>query len=157
MAAPSTIPITSAKLSRLEARQLAAAVREREARAKRAIDRKAAVLDRLEARAADFEAQIKALRVRKELALERVEAMENAILADMQERRLDKLIGIERTLALRANPARLVVEDENQIPREYMREKVISEPDKIQIKAALARQEEIAGVRLVQTVSLLRK
>lgn len=47
--------------------------------------------------------------------------------------------------------------DQNAIPAIYIREKLVSEPDKMQIKAALARGEEIAGVRLLQSVSLLRK
>jgi hypothetical protein len=58
---------------------------------------------------------------------------------------------------MRANPPRLIIEDETAIPKDYLREKVLIEPDKNSIKAALSLGEEIAGVKLVQTMSLLRK
>jgi hypothetical protein len=43
------------------------------------------------------------------------------------------------------------------IPSEYVREKLSAAPDKVAIKAALARGLDIPGVRLTQKVSLVRK
>lgn len=50
-----------------------------------------------------------------------------------------------------------MIDDETKIPAEYMRETTVTEPDKLAIKAALTAGEEIAGVRLEQGVSLIRK
>ena len=53
--------------------------------------------------------------------------------------------------------ASLVVEDQSQIPSEYVRTKKQNEPNKVAIKVALERGVEIGGVRLVQSISLIRK
>ena len=57
---------------------------------------------------------------------------------------------------MRSNPPRLIVTDELLIPNDHLREKIVSDPDKVQIKAAVARGQEIAGVRLGQSITLRR-
>ena len=48
----------------------------------------------------------------------------------------------------------VIVEDESQIPSEYMKEKVSVEPDKTAIKKAIEAGEEIAGCQLVEKQNL---
>lgn len=172
MASPSVVPITHAKLARFDQKRLADQERAKQARFKRSIDRKAVLLDRLEARAIAFDAQLKALKARKEAALVRFEKMEDAVLEQMSAARTQKLTGLERVFVAKPNAPRLVIEDESKIPERYLRQPPIpaKEPDKIGIKAVLARaageaatEEEIAaaaaigGVKLVQSMSLLRR
>lgn len=42
------------------------------------------------------------------------------------------------------------VDNEREIPAEYMRQKTTSEPDKLAIKAAIKAGEEVSGCRLVE-------
>jgi hypothetical protein len=131
--------------------------RQGEAKLKRAIDRTARLLDRLEARASGYDEQIKCLKARREAASRRAKHIEEQTLTLMGEAGLEKLTGTKVTLLMRANPPSLVVEDQCQIPSEYIRTKSTNEPKKVAIKVALERGVEIGGVRLVQTISLIRK
>jgi hypothetical protein len=49
------------------------------------------------------------------------------------------------------------VDDQKLIPPAFLRTKTTSEADKVAIKVAIERGEEIAGVHMVQTISLIRK
>jgi hypothetical protein len=124
---------------------------------KRWIDRSARVIDHYEARAQRFDALIEALQRRKQHALERMEKTENDVLTRMQQAGLEQLTGCEYTLSMRKNAAALQVIDQKRIPQEYLREKLIVEVDKIQVKAALPRGEDVPGVKLTQSVSLIRR
>jgi Siphovirus Gp157 len=137
-------------------RASANAGRERESGVKRAIDRADQVLSSLEARAAGFDRAIKALQARKKHALARASAIEERVLELMSEAGLDKLVGNRAILSKRANALSLVVDDLNLIPAAYLRTKSISEADKVAIKVALDRGEEIGGVHLTQSISLIR-
>jgi transposase len=133
------------------------ATRLAEAKVKRAIDRTAYLLDRLEARVSSCDEQIKHLKARKEAAYQRIERIEEQTLTLMEEAGLEKLTGNNVTFLMRANAPSLVVEDQSQIPSEYIRTKSTTEPNKVAIKVALERGVEISGVRLVQSISLIRK
>jgi hypothetical protein len=109
------------------------ATRQTEAKIKRAIDRTAHLLD------------------------QRVERIEEQTLTLMGEAGLEKLTGNKVTFSMRANAPSLVVEDQSQIPSEYIRTKSTTEPNKVAIKVALDRGVEIGGVRLVQSISLIRR
>ena len=52
----------------------------------------------------------------------------------------------EATISIRAGQQKVIVEDENAIPDEYCR--IIREPDKIKIKAALLEFKSVAGAAL---------
>jgi Gp157 protein len=155
-ALPSSVVVPFPKRNANKLRREGEAARERDARLKRLIDRAAAVLDQLEARAEACDREMKQLTRRKKLALARAERIENQILERMRAGALPKLTGNQRVLSSRPNAPKLEVLDPAALPREYLREKLVSEPDKMQIKAALARGEEVPGVELVQTISLLR-
>jgi Siphovirus Gp157 len=131
--------------------------RQRAAGFKRAIDRVDTVLTRLEDRAAACDVQIKFWQARKKLALARAAAIEERTLELMAAAGLEKLLGNRATLAKRANALSVVVDNQKLIPAAYLRTKTTREADKVAIKVALERGEEVAGVHLVQTVSLIRK
>ncbi len=134
------------------------AEREAEIRIKRKVEQAHGVLCRLEARSKRLALQMKELQQRKQAADSRAERIEDRILREMGEAGLQKLAGLRITFTARpsGNPA-LFIDDESLIPGEYIKETLVSAVDKLAIKAALARHEEIEGVRLTQKVSLVRK
>jgi Siphovirus Gp157 len=86
----------------------------------------------------------------------RAGAIEERVLELMLEAGLDKLVGNRATLSKRANAFSLVVDDLKLIPAAYLRTKTSTEADKVAIKVALDRGEEVAGVHLLQSISLVR-
>ncbi len=124
-----------------------------ELKGKKAVDRASKILDRLEGRIEAYDVEIKRLQKRKALAHTRWERVQDECLERMIGAGLDKADAFEVTFS----PAALEVLDESLIPDEYIREKITTSADKIAIKAALARGLEIAGVRLTQKLSLIRK
>jgi Siphovirus Gp157 len=152
--APATEEFRRRKLA--EYKEIASAEASAERKAKHAVDRAAALLDRLEARSADLAKQIAALQKRKRLADTRAERIEDRVLRHLSKARLDRIDGFSRGFKTRLAPAALSVTDESLIPATYVRESVVTAVDKVAVKAALARGEEISGVALTQKVSLLR-
>lgn len=77
----------------------------------------------------------------------------------MQAANAKSWIGNSVVLTIRENAPALQIDDATKISDSYMRQPPTpdKEPDKLQIKAALARGEEIPGVHLTQTLTLLRK
>lgn len=155
MSAPNVVPFP--RPTGLLRKRQAARDRVSELETLRVVDRAADVLDRLEERASTISKRIAQLQRTKKLAEERAERIEERILAEMSDRGLKEVHGLRRGFIAKANPAKLVVENESLIPREYIRVKTIREPMKDAIKAALAQGDDIAGVHLVQGVSLQRK
>jgi hypothetical protein len=134
--------------------------RDREAILKTKIDRIHQLLNRLEARAIACDLEVKRQQARKKAACARAEAIEDRVLREMQDAGLKELAGRSVTLIAReAGVSKLIVTDASLIPAIYMRvsKPPAPAPDAMQIKAALERGEDVAGVRLVRTVSLLRK
>ncbi|MGH9772205.1 MAG: siphovirus Gp157 family protein [Candidatus Acidiferrales bacterium] len=144
------------------ARETIAELREQkhgEIAAKQAIDRASAVLDTLEARRAAYKTQIAELRKRDEMAAARIDNIEDQVLTRMEHAKLTAAAGFHVTFSARPAPAALDVLDESLIPRDrdYFREKLTVAVDKNAIKRDLAAGAEIAGVRLTQKLTLLRK
>lgn len=132
--------------------------RHAESRVKRKVEQAHRVLTALEGRSKALALQIKALQRRKQAAEARIELIEDRALEEMSAAGLQTLAGLRISLIARpsGNP-RLIVDDEKLIPEQYFREELITSVDKLAIKAALDRHEEIAGVHLTQSVSLVRK
>ena len=140
-----------------EQREAAAAERQAERHLKEKIDQTHRVLTKLEARAAAYGSLIKEMQRRKNALEARAERIEDRCLEQMHEARLNEVNGIRCRFTCRPAPPAVEVIDESAIPAEYLREKVLSSPDKIAIKAALARGEDVAGVQLTQKIYLIRK
>jgi hypothetical protein len=132
--------------------------RHAESRVKHKVEQTHRVLNTLEARAKQFALQIKALQRRKQATEARAERIENRALQELSDAGLPQVAGLRVTLIARpsGNPT-LMVDDEKLIPKKYFRETLVTTVDKLAIKAALDRDEEVGGVHLVQSVSLVRK
>jgi hypothetical protein len=156
--APAATPMKKPAAGAVSAKRAAAAASKAgELETKKAIDRADAVLTRLGSRAGSYAKQIAILQRRKAIALARAERLEDAIIRQMQAAKLTKVDGFKVTLSTRDAAPALVVDDQSLIPDAYMRTKLVSEPMKVEIKAALAKGEQIEGVHLTQKISLIRK
>jgi Gp157 protein len=165
------MPAPAAQPERTRAARKAAAdpERERELRLKRKIDQANAVLDRLEAReaayAADSErmtAELERIAKRQAFAQARREKLEERILRAMSAADISHAAGIQHEFSARpAGVKKLIVDSLSKIPANWMRtpKPAKAQPDKLAMKAALEADPDlvIAGVRLVQTVTLVRK
>jgi hypothetical protein len=134
----------------------------REATLRTNIDRVHRLLSQLEARAAACDLQVKKAQARKKAACARAERIKDRVLLLMQDSGLKEVAGRHVTLISReAGVPKLIVDNEALIPSEYMRQPKPPKPapDALAIKAALEKDPElvIPGVRLAQTVSLVRK
>lgn len=131
--------------------------RDAETRLKRKIEQAHRVLCQLEARSSRLTLAIKELQRRKAVADARASAIEDRILQEMGA--AEKVTGLRVTFSQRPSPLALAVLDETLIPAAYFHpDKLVpGAPDKIAIKAALERGEQIDGVKLTQKVSLIRK
>jgi hypothetical protein len=161
----------AAKPERTRAALKAAADPERDAELllKRKIDQANAVLDRLEAREAAYTAdseritaELERIAARQAFTQARRERLEERILRAMSAADLSHAAGIQRELWARpAGVKKLIVDSPAKIPAQWMRtpKPAKAQPDKLGMKAALEADPDlaIAGVRLVQTVTLIRK
>lgn len=121
------------------------------------VDQFARIQDKGRARSEALAAQIKALQKRKAHVDARNQRHEERFITELQAGGYDKIHGFHAEYALKPAPLALQVLDESQIPDEYIRTSFVTAPDKIAIKAALQRGEEINGVALTQKVTLCRK
>jgi hypothetical protein len=146
------------------ARKAGAAGRnDQEAQIKRNVERANALLDKLEARQAEFAAELKRLQKRKNATAARIERIEDEILTYMDEQGVELLTGIRCTMRSQPAAAALEILDETKIPKEYFRQPPAppNAPDKVAIKAALAKLPDMNpddwGVKLKSKISLIRK
>jgi Gp157 protein len=145
------------KTTILDTHAAAAASRSAEAHIKQTVERANRVLDKLEAKSARIAAEIKRLQKLKAATEARHEAIEDRCILEIQATGLTKVAGIRSEMSIRPAAPSLVVDDESLIPAEYIVEKIETNPDKVAIKAALARGLDIEGVHLQQKTSLIRK
>ena len=64
----------------------------------------------------------------------------------------ERIEGVYASVSFRNNPPSVKIDDENEIPYDYIREKVTRtyEPDKVKIKEAILRGETVPGAHLEQ-------
>ena len=90
--------------------------------------------------------EITALRDRRARFERRDQALRALMFNLLQWAEVKKVELPEATISIRAGQQKVIVEDENAIPDEYCR--IIREPDKIKIKAALLEFKSVAGAAL---------
>jgi hypothetical protein len=137
----------------------------RELETKKAIDRAARVLDRLEQRVSEYDAEIeriseqylKPLQQRRACAQRRIERLEDQVIEKFCEAHIEHADGFHRELRIVACPKAVQVDNLSAIHNEYIRNK--PEADKVAIKRALERNRDlvIPGVHLTQKMRLVRK
>ena len=128
---------------------------------KKKIDRATFLVDRLEVRAKQIGREIARLQKRKATACARISLIKDRILTEMNKANLKKIDGFETAYRLQpCGTPSLEVFDEKLVPSEYMRETVLTAPDKNAIKDALAADPERVpadwGCKLTTTISLIR-
>ena len=123
------------------------------------VDRVNAALSQLEATAQHATNEIERLQARKQAATENAQRLKNYVIDVMASRGLKKLEGITSGFTLRANAPGVEILNQEAVPAQFIqvRESITQCVDKRGIKDAIARGADVPGVRLVQTLSLVRR
>ena len=106
-----------------------------------------------DAEVATIKAAEEELAKRRKRKESRAQWMRDHILNSMKAAKIDKVDGPLLTIAVRNNPAAVIVDDESKIPKEYMRAPLPPpppkpEPDKAQIAAAIKAGKEVPGCHI---------
>lgn len=150
-------PAPKRKPVAVELKKTAVAAAAAESRRKRKIEQAHRVLNKIDQMDADLALRIRELQKRRSSLVQRKERICDRILSEMSAARIEKADGIRVTFSTRLAPASLVVEDEALIPADYLREKLVTSVDKVAIKQAFERGQDVPGCHLEQRVSLVRK
>jgi len=121
------------------------------------IDRVSAALSQLEAVAQHATEEIERLQKRKASALQNAERLKAYVIDVMASRGLKKLEGNTSGFTLRCNAPGVDIVNPEAVPAEFIQVRESRQPDKRAIKDALAHGIDVPGVRLVQTLSLVRR
>jgi len=121
------------------------------------IDRTACALSSFEAAEDHVVKEIARLAARQARLARQRERLESYVIGVLVAAGVKKLDGFTGTLAVRANPVSIVIEDTALLPAECLRLPKLPDPapDKGAIKAELGRGEFVPGCRLAQTVRLV--
>jgi hypothetical protein len=100
-----------------------------------------------------FDDAITRMKARQILARNRRERIKQYLLVNMQATGIAKIEGPYHKIAIRKNPPKVIVDFEDSIPAEYMRQPVMPPPvpDKAAIGAALKAGADVPGCHLEQT------
>ncbi len=87
---------------------------------------------------------------RAKVAANKAERLREMVLRIMRANGRETLEGEAFRFKLATNPSTVEVEDVDELPEQYVRTKTVVEADKVAIKAALAKGEEVPGAELVE-------
>jgi hypothetical protein len=122
------------------------------------IDRTSAVFAAMEAASAAAAKEIERLQARKKRIDTQHARLTAYVIEVLECAGVSKFDGHTSTLAIRKNPAKVVIDPDAYLEIDMLRFPPTPEPepDKAAIAAALRRGEDVAGCRLVQTTRLVR-
>jgi hypothetical protein len=125
------------------------------------VDRTAGVLAMFEHLEAAAAAECQRLSKRVAFYCRQRERLETYVLAVLEASKLDRIDGETNSLQRRKNPAKVVIDDENAVPIDFLRFPPEQEPpppvpDKALIAKALKANSQVPGCRLVQSMRLVR-
>lgn len=132
-------------------------IRDQVAGTKDKIDRVNGALSQLEALAQHATEEIDRLQKRKASALRNADRLKHYVLDVMAGAGLKKLEGMTSGFTMRCNAPSVDIFDMEMIPEDFIRIVETRSADKRAIKEAIARGGDVPGVRLVQTLSLIRR
>lgn len=154
---PRLYAVPPVKRSAAALRAAADRERAREKRAKNKVDQVNRVLDLLDARTAAVAREIARLQKRKAALVARFERIESRTIQELEAAGVQHVDGLRSTLTARPAAASVDILDESLIPEHLCKTETTVKPLKALIKAELARGVDVPGVRLLQTISLIRK
>ena len=96
------------------------------------------------------------MKKRAESDIKLAEKLRKYLLDNLQRCEINRIESPEFSISVKWNPGNVVIDDERQIPIEYMRQPdpPPASPDKAAIKAALKAGQEVPGARIVKTQRL---
>lgn len=86
-----------------------------------------------------------------------VDRLENYAIRVMEDLGVKKLEGATSVLRLHAKPASVIIENPAEIPAKFIVEKIVRDPDKRAIKAAIDAGEDVPGATLAIGGNSLRR
>jgi hypothetical protein len=104
----------------------------------------------LDDKIAAVEAQEKRIATYKRFLKGRQDVVKNAFMNGMKLAEKQEIITDNGVMKIRKNPPKVVIHCADAIPDEYLRKTITYTPDKVSLKEALQKGEEIPGVRLEQ-------
>lgn len=107
----------------------------------------------LEAEVTAIENEIENLTARKNRLANKAKNMREYILHSMEQTETSKLETAKVALSTRTN-SHVEVVNLDELPKEYIKEKVTYQPNKAQIKKALVHGDEVKGAMLIKSKSL---
>jgi hypothetical protein len=112
----------------------------------------ARVVANQDAMAEAIENASKAMAVRAKRLRSRTDWLRNYLLVNMQAAGITRIESPELVVAVKKNPASVIVFDESAVPEEFMEQKPAPPPapNKARIKAILATGDDVPGCRLEQ-------
>lgn len=113
-------------------------------------------VNNLKALAQGTQAEIDRLEKLRDERLMRAERLEDTVAQWMASVGETAIMWEDATVRTRVTPASVVIDDEDAIPKMYMRTKITTEtkPDKMAIKGAIANGIDIPGCRITNSVKL---
>lgn len=138
--------------------ELAAMLMDAIAGTKRKIDNATSALAMFEHWETAATAEATRLQLRAKRFFRRRERLEGYLVATLEASNLTKIEGETSAIALRLNPAKVVIDDATKISHEFLRypEPPPPEPDKTAIKAALKAKRTVPGAHLERGKKLVR-
>jgi hypothetical protein len=104
----------------------------------------------LDDKIAAVEAQEKRIATYKRFLKGRQDVVKNAFMNGLKMAEKQEIITDNGVMKIRKNPPKVVIHCADAIPSEFMRKTITFTPDKVSLKEALQKGEEIPGVRLEQ-------
>lgn len=109
-----------------------------------------AVLRSMESLARQIREAEKDMEIRRRSIEWKSEWLRSYLLENMEQCGISQIDHPRFRIAIRKNPPSVEILDPDSIPDEYLRERVISEPDKQELLRALKQGQEVPGAVLVQ-------
>lgn len=108
----------------------------------------------LEATATAIDNAVKQMKARKEAFQKKADSIRNWLKLNMESCGISEIIAPEFALKIVKNPPKLIIGEEDLIPKRYKKEVITTVIDKNWIKTDLKNGEEVSGAKLEQKTRL---
>lgn len=123
------------------------------------IENAALMVKNMAAQAAAIKAEEEKLKKRRAAIEEKADGVKRYLIAALtrEDGTSEKFTTARAEISVRTNPAKVVIKDENQLPKEFFRTIMEVKPDKAEIKEVLSRGIDVPGAALERGRSVVIK
>ena len=105
------------------------------------------VVKTLSARKSEIDTEIERLKQMSDVIGSRITYLKNAVSEVLTQCGIERIEGIHATISFRASE-QTIIDDESEIPDEYIATKITTTPDKTKIKNAIKAGQDVPGARI---------